>query len=209
MKVKEKIMHKVNLSKFMKKNIPDIHTGDTVKVHQKIKEGDKERVQIFEGLVIATHGGKSLDGSFTVRKESFGVGVERIFPVHSPRVVKIERIKQSKVRRSKLYFMRELSGKNARLKELNRDYAMWEEKGVEEELEKIAEETAKLAEAAAAEKEAEEAEFEKKAETAIKAHGHTPGENEPKDEEDVTPGSAEDEKKAQSTEEKADKAAEK
>ncbi|MCX6810322.1 MAG: 50S ribosomal protein L19 [Candidatus Berkelbacteria bacterium] len=163
-------MHKVNLSKFMKKNIPDINTGDTIKVHQKIKEGDKERVQIFEGLVIATHGGKSLDGSFTVRKESFGVGVERIFPIHSPRVVKVERIKQSKVRRSKLYFMRELSGKNARLKELNREYAMWEEKGVEEELEKIAEETAKLAEAAAAEKEAEEAELEKKAETAIKAH---------------------------------------
>jgi large subunit ribosomal protein L19 len=167
---KEKIMQNVNLSKFMKKNIPDIHTGDTVKVHQKIKEGEKERVQIFEGLVIATHGGKTLDGSFTVRKESFGVGVERIFPIHSPRVVKVERIKQSKVRRSKLYFMRELSGKNARLKELNRDHAVWEEKGVEEELEKIAEETAKAAEAAAAEKEAEEAKLEAKAETAMKAH---------------------------------------
>jgi len=163
-------MQNVNLSKFMKKNIPDINTGDTVKVHQKIKEGDKERVQIFEGLVIATHGGKTLDGSFTVRKESFGVGVERIFPIHSPRVVKVERIKQSKVRRSKLYFMRELSGKNARLKELNRDHKMWEEKGVEEELEKIAEETARAAEAAAAEKEAEEAKLEAKAEQAIKAH---------------------------------------
>ncbi|PIU24465.1 50S ribosomal protein L19, partial [Candidatus Berkelbacteria bacterium CG08_land_8_20_14_0_20_39_8] len=90
------------LKKYMKKNIPEIKAGDTVKVHQKIKEGDKERVQIFEGLVIATHGGKTLDGSFTVRKESFGVGVERIFPIHSPRVVKVERIKQSRVRRSKL-----------------------------------------------------------------------------------------------------------
>lgn len=164
------MMQNVNLKKFMKKNIPDIHTGDTIKVHQKIKEGDKERVQIFEGLVIATHGGKTLDGTFTVRKESFGIGIERIFPVHSPRVVKIERIKQSKVRRSKLYFMRELSGKNARLKELNRDYVMWEEKGAEEELERLAEETAKAAEAAAAEKESEETELEKKAESAIKSH---------------------------------------
>jgi large subunit ribosomal protein L19 len=163
-------MNNVNLSKFMKKNIPDIHTGDTIKVHQKIKEGDKERVQIFEGLVIATHGGKTLDGTFTVRKESFGIGVERIFPIHSPRVVKIERVKQSKVRRSKLYFIRELSGKNARLKELNRDHAVWEEKGAEEELEKLAEETAKAAEAAAAEKAAEEEELDKKAESAIKAH---------------------------------------
>lgn len=161
---------KIALEKFMKKNVPDVNTGDTVKVHQKIKEGDKERVQIFEGLVIATHGGKTLDGSFTVRKESFGVGVERIFPIHSPRVVKVERIKQSKVRRSKLYFMRQLSGKNARLKELNRDYKIWEEKGAEEELEKIAEETAKAAEAAAAEKEAEDAKLEAKAEQALKAH---------------------------------------
>jgi len=164
------MMQNVQLKKFMKKNIPDIYAGDTVKVHQKIKEGDKERVQVFEGLVIATHGGKTLDGSFTVRKESFGVGIERTYPIHSPRIVKIERIKQSKVRRSKLYFIRELSGKNARLKELNRDYKMWEEKGAEEELEKIAEETAKAAEAAAAEKEAEEAKLEKKAEEAIKSH---------------------------------------
>jgi len=163
-------MHNVKLEKFMKKNIPDIHTGDTVRVHQKIKEGDKERVQIFEGLIIATHGGKTLDGSFTVRKESFGVGVERIFPLHSPRVVKIERIKQSRVRRSKLYFMRQLSGKDARLKELNRDYQIWEEKGAEEELEKLAEETAKAAEEAAAKKAAEDAKLEAKAQSALKAH---------------------------------------
>ena len=158
------------LSKFMKKNIPDLNAGDTLRVHQKIKEGDKERVRIFEGLVIATHGGKSLDGSYTVRKESFGVGVERTFPLHSPRIVKVERIKQSKVRRSKLYFLRDLSGKDARLKELNRDYKMWEERGAEEELEKIAEEQAKAAEKAAAAKAAKEAELEKKAETALAAH---------------------------------------
>jgi len=168
---------KLSLEKFMKKNIPDIHTGDTVRVHQKIKEGDKERVQIFEGLIIATHGGKTLDGSFTVRKESFGVGVERIFPLHSPRVVKIERIKQSRVRRSKLYFMRQLSGKDARLKELNRDYQIWEEKGAEEELEKLAEETAKAAEEAAAKKAEEDAKLEAKAQSALKAHDQSGGED--------------------------------
>lgn len=159
------------LKKFMKKNIPEINSGDTVRVHLKIKEGDKERIQIFEGLVIATHAGKSLNGTFTVRKESFGVGVERVFPIHSPRILKIERVKQSRVRRSKLYFMRNLSGKEARLKEINRDSKVWEEPEAEKELEKLAEETAKAAEAAAAEKEAEEKELEKKADQALKSHG--------------------------------------
>jgi len=161
------------LKTHLKKNIPDIRPGDTVRVHQIVKEGDKERVQIFEGLVIATHGGKTLDATFTVRKESFGVGVERIFPLHSPRVVKIERIKQSKVRRSKLYFIRNLAGKDARLKELNRKYQMWEEPEAKKELEKIAEETAKEAEKAKAEKAAEEAEMEKKAEEVLAAHKET------------------------------------
>jgi len=151
------------LEKFQKKNIPEIKSGDTVRIHLKVKEGSKERIQIFEGLVIATKHGKTLDGSFTVRKESFGVGVERVFPLHSPRIVKIERVKQSKVRRSKLYFMRELSGKNARLKELNRDHKMWEEPSAEEELAKIAEEQAKEAAIAEAKKKAEEEELEKKA----------------------------------------------
>lgn len=152
------------LTQYMKKNIPDVRAGDTVRVHILVKEGAKERVQIFEGLVIAAKHGKTLDGTFTVRKESFGVGVERVFPLHSPRIVKIERIKQSKVRRSKLYYMRELSGKNARLKDLNRDYKIWEEKGTEEELTKIAEEKAKEAEAQAAKKAAEEAELTAKVE---------------------------------------------
>jgi len=151
------------LTKYSKKNIPDMRSGDTVRVHLIVKEGGKERVQIFEGLVIAVKHGKGLDGTFIVRKESFGVGVERIFPLHSPRVVKVERVKQSKVRRSKLYYMRELSGKRARLKEVNRDHKVWEESAAEEELKKIAEE--KAAEAAEAEekKKAEEEEEEKKA----------------------------------------------
>lgn len=155
----------------LKKNVPDIRTGDTVRVHVKVKEGAKERVQVFEGLVIAVKHGKGLAGTFVVRKESFGIGVERIFPLHSPRVIKVERIKHSKVRRSKLYFMRELTGKNTRMKEQNRDYQMWEEKEAEEELKKLEEEKAKAAEAAAAKKAAEDAELEKKAESAMARRG--------------------------------------
>jgi large subunit ribosomal protein L19 len=151
------------LEKYLKKNIPDVQSGDTVKVHLIVKEGGKERVQIFEGLVIAVKHGKGLDGTFIVRKESFGVGVERVFPLHSPRVVKIERVKQSRVRRSKLYYMRELSGKRARLKEVNRDPMVWEESAAEEELKKIAEEKAAEAAIAEAKKKAEEEEEERKA----------------------------------------------
>ncbi len=151
------------LEKYLKKNVPDIRPGDTIKVHILVIEGEKERVQIFEGLVIAAKHGKGLDGTFTVRNEFHGVGVERVFPLHSPRIVKVERVKQAKVRRAKLYFMRDLSGKEARLKEINRDYKMWEEPEAEDELKKIEEEKAKAAEEAAAKKTAEEAELEKKA----------------------------------------------
>lgn len=146
----------------MKKNVPDIRSGDTVKVHIKVKEGGKERIQVFEGLVIATKHGKGLDGTFTARKESFGIGVERIFPIHSPRIVKVERIKQSKVRRSKLYYMRELTGKNARLKDVNRDHKVWEESAAEDELKRIAEEKAAEAAKLEAKKKAEAEEEEKK-----------------------------------------------
>ena len=182
------------LKKFEKKNVPDLRVGDTIKVHSIVREGNKERVQIFEGLVIAIKHGKTLDGSFTVRKESYGIGVERIFPLHSPRVVKIERIKHSKVRRSKLYYMRELRGKNARLKEVSRDYAMWEEKEAEEELHKIAEEKAKEAEEAAAKKAAEDAELEAKAKAL--AGDRIVGEEKA---EKVEPGSAEDEREESSS----------
>jgi len=151
------------LEKYTKKRVPAVRPGDTVKVHLKVTEGVKERVQIFEGLVIAVKHGAGLNGTFTVRKESFGIGVERIFPLHSPRIIKVELIKQSKVRRSKLYYMRELSGKNARIKELNRDHKVWEEKGAEEEIEKLQAEVAAKAEAEAAKKAAEDAELEAKA----------------------------------------------
>lgn len=98
------------------KKMPEIEPGMTVKVHQKIKEGEKERVQIFEGLVLQVSHGHGADATFTVRKVVEGIGVEKIFPIFSPNIAKIEIIKKSKVRRAKLYYMRELFGKAARLK---------------------------------------------------------------------------------------------
>ncbi|MCX6830265.1 MAG: 50S ribosomal protein L19 [candidate division Zixibacteria bacterium] len=101
----------------MKEHVPTFKSGDTVKVHVKIKEGDKERVQVFQGTVISRRGG-GMGETFTVRKMSSGIGVERIFPLHSPNVSKIERIRQGKVRKSKLYYMRKLTGKSARIDEM-------------------------------------------------------------------------------------------
>ena len=97
-------------------DIPDFQPGDTIKVHSKIVEGDKQRIQVFEGVVIGRRGGGSR-ASFTVRKVSYGVGVERIFPLHSPRIAKIELVRKGRVRRAKLYYLRELKGKAARIKE--------------------------------------------------------------------------------------------
>lgn len=99
----------------LRSDIPDFKAGDTVRVHAKIIEGDKERIQVFEGVVISRANGGNR-ATFTVRKVSYGVGVERIFPVHSPRIDKIEVTVHGKVRRAKLYYLRELSGKAARIK---------------------------------------------------------------------------------------------
>ncbi|MBT5028498.1 MAG: 50S ribosomal protein L19 [Nitrospinaceae bacterium] len=104
-------------AKEMKKELPDVHIGDTVKVHMRIVEGEKERIQMIEGVVIKMRGGGARK-TLTVRKISFGIGVERIFPFHSPRVEKIDVIRRAKVRQAKLYYLRELRGKAARLKEL-------------------------------------------------------------------------------------------
>ncbi len=101
--------------KYMKKDVEAFAVGDTVKVHVLIREGDKERVQIFQGDIIARHGA-GMSATFTVRKISFGVGVERVFPLHSRTVKKIEIVRHTKVRRAKLYYMRELKGKAARLR---------------------------------------------------------------------------------------------
>jgi large subunit ribosomal protein L19 len=100
----------------MKPNVPKFEIGDNVKVHVKIREGDKERVQLFAGTVIARDGGKATE-TFTVRRISHGVGVERVFPVHSPYVDRIEVIGSSRVRRAKLYFLRKRVGKKTRLRE--------------------------------------------------------------------------------------------
>ena len=100
----------------MRTDLPDFRSGDTVKVHVKIKEGEKERIQIFEGTVIRKRLGANRS-SFTVRKVSYGIGVERIFPTHSPAINRIEVVQRGKVRRAKLYYLRQLKGKAARIKE--------------------------------------------------------------------------------------------
>lgn len=102
--------------KHLKENIPDFNTGDTLRIHVKIIEGDKERIQIFQGTVISRAGG-GVSESFTVRKVSAGIGVERVFPLHSPNISKIQVMKRGKVRRSKLYYLRGLKGKKARIAE--------------------------------------------------------------------------------------------
>ena len=99
------------------KKIPNFKAGDTLKVHVKIKDGDKFRIQVFEGVVIARDGGTGNNASFTVRRESYGVGVERKFPLYSPSIEKIEKVRIGKVRRAKLFFLRGLSGKKARIVE--------------------------------------------------------------------------------------------
>ena len=98
---------------------PAMRSGDTVRVHVRVREGDKELIQIFEGMVIGMHRGGSR-ATFTVRKVSFGQGVERIFPLHSPTIDRIEIVRGAKVRRAKLYFLRDLRGKAARMKEQKR-----------------------------------------------------------------------------------------
>ena len=98
---------------------PAVKSGDTVRVHVKVREGDKERIQVFEGMIIGQHRGGAR-ATFTVRKVSFGQGVERIFPLHSPIIDKIEVLRTARVRRAKLYFLRGLRGKAARMKEAAR-----------------------------------------------------------------------------------------
>ena len=110
------VLEKVEQSQ-MKKEVPSFRSGDTVRVHVKIKEGEKERIQVFEGTVIGLRRARN-HSTFTVRKISFGHGVERIFPLHSPVVDKIEVVRSGRVRRAKLYYLRNLRGKAARLRSL-------------------------------------------------------------------------------------------
>ncbi len=106
-------------AKQIRNDLPEFKSGDNVTVHVRIKEGNKERIQLFEGLVIAKSGAGT-SATFTVRKMSYGIGVERTFPVHSPLVAQVELKRKNKVRRSKLYYMRDRKGKSARLKEIRK-----------------------------------------------------------------------------------------
>ncbi|PKL36792.1 50S ribosomal protein L19 [Candidatus Peregrinibacteria bacterium HGW-Peregrinibacteria-1] len=121
------------------KAVPDVKSGLTVRVHQRIKEGEKERVQIFEGLVIRVNSGHGADKTFTVRKIVDGIGVEKIFPLYSTNIEKIEIQRKSKIRRAKLYYMRDRSGKSARLKD-----RFLTQKELDAEMDKSAEELANL-----------------------------------------------------------------
>ena len=102
----------------MKAEVPQFRVGDTVKVYAKIKEGNRERVQIFEGTVLKKQGGSSVRATFTVRKNSNGIGVEKTWPIHSPNVEKVEVVRAGKVRRAKLFYLRSRVGKKAKVKEL-------------------------------------------------------------------------------------------
>lgn len=136
------LINKFN-SKQIKSNVADVRVGDTVRVHYKIREGNKERIQIFEGLVIGSKAGSSIQGSFVVRKVVTGVGVERTFPLHSPWIVKIERTKTGKVRRAKLGFVRRYAmSSRFKLKDKGVAGTVWEEVAKQqEEIAEAAEET--------------------------------------------------------------------
>jgi len=160
-------------AKYKKGAVVDVKSGDTVKVHQKIREGNKERVQVFQGLVIRTDRKDSHTSRITVRRIASGVGVEKSFLLHSPLVLKIEVTKRSKVRRNYLTYMRERTGKAARLSGVDFDRNAVNsvvDKKAEEEEAKLAEEKAAAAEAEAAKKAAEEAEREAKVQAALDSH---------------------------------------
>jgi large subunit ribosomal protein L19 len=118
---REKKEHKMDVVTLLEKeqmraDLPEFRTGDQIRVHVKIKEGEKERIQVFEGVVIRKHNGNT-GATFTVRKVSYGVGVERIFPLHAPAIDRIDLVSHGKVRQSRLYYLRKLKGKAARIKE--------------------------------------------------------------------------------------------
>lgn len=166
------IIDKVN-KESMKKKVVDVRSGDTVRVHQKIKEGNKERTQIFEGVVIRCDRKDSVTSRITVRKVTSGVGVEKSFLIHSPLVLKIEVTKRSKVRRNYLSYLRERSGKSARLTGMKFDREAVNDvhdKEAEEAEARMKEEVAKEAEAKLAEEAAKQAELDAKAAEVEAAH---------------------------------------
>jgi large subunit ribosomal protein L19 len=171
----QSVVQKIN-EQYKKKAVVDVRSGDTVRVHQKIREGNKERIQIFQGLVIRTDQKNSHTSRITVRRISSGVGVEKSFMLHSPLVVKVEVTKRSKVRRNYLSYMRERTGKSARMTgvEFDRDAVNTvHDAALEAEEAKLKDETAKEAAAKAEEKAKEGAELEAKAAEVAARHEET------------------------------------
>lgn len=168
----QSVVQKIS-EKYKKSAVVDVRSGDTVKVHQKVREGNKERVQVFQGLVIRTGKKGSQTSRITVRRATGSVGVEKSFLMHSPTILKVEVTKRSKVRRNYLTYMRERRGKSARMTGVDFDRqavnAVVDKKAEEEEA-KLAEETAKAAEAEADKKAAKEADLDKKAESVAASH---------------------------------------
>jgi large subunit ribosomal protein L19 len=168
----ESVIQKIE-AKHKKKAVVNVKSGDTVRVHQEVIEGSKKRVQIFEGLVIKVGRRDSLTATFTVRRIASGVGVEKTFLLHVPSVLKVEIVRRSKVRRNYLTYMRERTGKRARLSSVEFDReavnAVHDEKAEAKE-EELKEETAKAAGEEAAKKESEAAKLEAKAEKALAQH---------------------------------------
>lgn len=168
----ESVIRKIE-NKYKKSAVVDVRSGDNVRVHQKIVEGGKERVQVFEGLVIRVNRKNSLSSSFTVRRIASGVGVEKTYLIHSPNILKVEVTKRSRVRRNYLSYMRERTGKRARLTGVEFDKSAVNEvrdEAAEAEEAKIQEKQAEEHEAAEAKKEAKQAKQEAKAEAAIAEH---------------------------------------
>lgn len=118
LKTMQKLIEEITKEQ-LRTDLPAFRPGDTLRVHVKVVEGNRERIQVFEGVVIKRRGG-GISETFTVRKISYGVGVERTFPLHTPKIAKIEVVRHGKVRRAKLYYLRELRGKAARIKEIRR-----------------------------------------------------------------------------------------
>ena len=168
-------------NRYKKPKVTDVRPGDSVRIHQKVKEGDKQRIQVFEGLVIRTRQPNRLTANFTVRRIASGVGVEKTFLSHSPLITKIEVTKRSKVRRNYLSYMRELTGKSSRLSgvEFDKDAVNAAAALAEAELEKIKAQQAQEHAEAEAKKAEAEAKLEAKAQAALAKHDEAQGKTEP------------------------------
>ncbi|MBI4185508.1 50S ribosomal protein L19 [Candidatus Berkelbacteria bacterium] len=159
-------------SRFEKKHAPLLRSGDVVRVHQKVREGSKERIQVFEGIVIRVRGGRGLDGSFTVRRVASGIGVERVFPLHLPSITKVEKVKHINLRQSRLYYLRDLTPRQIKKSAKGElvDFVTWEDTSAADEVERIKTEQAAEAEARQAADDAAEAQDAAKVEAAKAKH---------------------------------------